>query len=299
MLTGIHILLTYKCTNECDHCFLHCGPDREGTFTLDGLRRLFAEIARIKTVRTVYFEGGEPFLFYATLLEGLRMARAAKLQTGIVTNGYWATSLDDAVCWLRPIRELGVADLSVSDDDLHRSEGENSPPKLAYRAARKLGIRCATISIERPHVVVRPNRPGAKGKPVIGGDVLFKGRAAEKLTAGLPSRPPEKLVSCPYEDLAEPERIHVDAFGNVHLCQGLSMGNMWATPLAKLVRNYNASKHPIAGPLVKGGPAKLADTYGVKVDAGCVDECHLCYLTRKSLVERFPEHLAPRGVYGL
>lgn len=34
MLTGIHILLTYTCTRECDHCFLHCGPKQEGTFTL-------------------------------------------------------------------------------------------------------------------------------------------------------------------------------------------------------------------------------------------------------------------------
>lgn len=299
MLTGIHILLTYKCTNECDHCFLHCGPDKEGTFTLRQLRRLFSEIPRIETVRTVYFEGGEPFLFYAILLEGLRMARAAGLETGIVTNAYWATSLEDAVCWLQPIRDLGVADLSVSDDELHHSEGENSPPKLAYRAAKKLGIPCARICVERPRVVNRPDPAAQKGKPVVGGGVLFKGRAADRLTAGLPTRPQKELTSCPYEDLRDPERVHVDAFGNVHLCQGLSMGNMWVTPLATLVRDYRADKHPIAGPLLEGGPARLAEAHSLRMSGDYVDECHLCYSVRKSLLPRLPDYLAPREVYGL
>ena len=33
MLTGIHFLLTYSCTSECDHCFLYCSPNAKGTFT--------------------------------------------------------------------------------------------------------------------------------------------------------------------------------------------------------------------------------------------------------------------------
>ena len=69
MITGIHILLTYQCTGECDHCFLHCGPQREGTFTLRQLRELLLEIKKLGSIDTVYFEGGEPFLFYAVLLE--------------------------------------------------------------------------------------------------------------------------------------------------------------------------------------------------------------------------------------
>ena len=36
-------------------------------------------------------------------------------------------------------------------------------------------------------------------------------RAAEKLAAGLPVRPRAEFTGCPHEDLAEPERVHVDA----------------------------------------------------------------------------------------
>jgi len=298
MLTGIHILLTYQCTGECDHCFLHCGPRSEGTFTLRQVRELLVEIGKIGTIKTVYFEGGEPFLFYAVLLAGLGSARDAGLQSGIVTNGYWATSLEDAEQWLRPMLDLSVADFSVSDDEFHSSKGDASPGAIAYRAAGKLGFPCAKICIHSPAVSPATDS-GGKGQPVTGGGVLFKGRAAEKLTAGLPMRPWQELTTCPHEELANPERVHVDSYGNVHVCQGVSIGNMWTTALSELVRSYDAGKHPIVGPLVEGGPARLVERFGLKVDDAYVDECHLCYMARKALLPAFPQYLAPAQVYGL
>lgn len=280
MLTGIHFLLTYSCTNECDHCFLYCSPASRGTFTRAQLGRAFDEIERIGTIETVYFEGGEAFLYYPLLLEGLRMAARRGLRSGIVTNAYWATSLEDAEMWLEPIRQIGIADLSISDDAFHRSEEEGSPPKLALAAARKLGMPCDSICIQP-------------------GKVLFKGRAAAKLTQGLPRRRCEELTSCPHEDLEAPSRVHLDCFGNVHVCQGLSMGNMWETPLEELVRDYDPRRHPVIGPLVAGGPAALAREHGLKTPDEFVDECHYCYDVRRTLLGRLSGCLGPRQVYGL
>ena len=299
MLTGIHVLLTYQCTSECDHCFLHCGPGRQGTFALRQLRELMREIRKIGTIDTVYFEGGEPFLFYAVLLAGLRMVREAGLQAGIVTNGYWATSMEDAKQWLRPMLDLGIVDFSVSDDKFHSTKGDASPGAIAYRAAKELGLPCAKICIDPPTVVLGSDSGGDKGQPVTGGGVLFKGRAAEKLITGLPLRPWQQLTSCPHEELAHPGRVHVDAYGNVHVCQGVSIGNMWNTPLSELVRNYDATKHPIVGRLVEGGPARLVKRFGLKMADAYVDECHLCYMARKALLPDFPQYLAPPQVYGL
>lgn len=304
MLTGIHILLTYRCTYECDHCFLHCGPQRAGAFTIPRLGILFDEIGRIGTIRTVCFEGGEPFLHYATLVEGVRMARAAGLETGIVTNAYWATSLEDAVCCLRPFRDLNLADLSISDDEFHHpgatgnTGAAQNPARLAQLAAAELGIPCASICIEKPRAP-EPDGAERKGQPVVGGRVLFKGRAAEKLVEGLPARPATGMLICPHEDLASPERVHVDAYGYVHLCQGISMGNMWTTPLSALVRDYNPKEHLIAGPILRGGPVRLARDFGCDATGQFVDECHLCYTVRKSLAPRLPDWLGPREVYGL
>jgi hypothetical protein len=299
MLTGIHLLLTYTCNYECDHCFLYCGPHAEGTFTLEQLRVALDEAEKMGSVDIVYFEGGEPFLYYPLMVEGIRMAGGRGFQTGIVTNAYWATTEEDAELWLRPLVEREVADLSLSDDAFHHGAGEDNPAKRASRAARRLGIPTDSICIDQPTVETGLDRQQEKGRPVIGGGAMFRGRAVEKLVDGLPRRPWEELTRCPYEDLAEPGRVHLDAFGHVHLCQGLSMGNMWETPLATLAQNYNPDSHPICGPLLEGGPALLARQYAVQHEEEFVDECHFCYSLRLALLDRFPQYLAPRQVYGL
>ena len=298
MLTGIHILLTYKCTLECDHCFLYSSPDAPGAMTLPQIRSVLEESRKIAGVEWIYFEGGEPFLFYPSLLEGVRLARDMGFKVGIVTNAYGAVSEEDAEVWLRPLADLGVAHLSVSDDAFHYGEGD-SPAKRGSAAARKIGIPTAPIRIQKPCVESLPGQGQDKGDPVIGGGAMFRGRAVEKLTAGLPRRPCRELVQCPHEDLESPSRVHVDCYGHVHLCQGLSMGNLWQRPLSALALEYEPEAHPICGPLIRGGPALLARQYDVDIEKDYVDECHFCYVVRRTLVDRFPEYLAPRQVYGL
>lgn len=78
----------------------------------------------------MYFEGGEPFLFYPLLLEGLRLVRAAGFDAGFVSNGYWATSVEDGLHWLCPIRDLNIVDFSVSDDEFHRLDKNDRTLKL-------------------------------------------------------------------------------------------------------------------------------------------------------------------------
>jgi len=299
MLTGIHILLTYSCTSECDHCFLNCSPTARGTFTVSHLAEAIREASKISSIEWVYFEGGEPFLFYPLMLHGIRIARDLGLETGVVTNSYWATSPENAVLWLQPLRELGVGDLSLSDDAFHHGEGEDNPAKIALAAAQKLGFPAGTICIMLPTRADRANSAESKGRPVIGGNVMYRGRAVEKLTAGLARTPWQKLTECPHEDLESPQRVHLDPFGNVHVCQGLCMGNIWEDSLSELVANYFPAAHPICGPLIRGGPAQLAREHNVAHEEGYADECHMCWEVRKRLIDRWPQYLAPKQVYGL
>ncbi len=299
MLTGIHFLLSYKCDSECDHCFVYGSPQAKGTFTLNQMKKAFDELAKIETIEWVYFEGGEPFLFYPLMLEGIRAAHEMGFKTGIVTNVYWATSEEDAELWLKPLRDLGLSDVSISDDEFHCEDRETSPAKHALDTAKRLGVPFGPISIGKPTVEEGVGKERVKGKPVIAGGTVFRGRAVEKLTEGLPRRPWEEFTECPYEDLRNPKRVHLDAYGNIHLCQGLSMGNMWDVPLSKIVKQYDADSHPICRYLVNGGPALLTKEYEVPHEAEYVDTCHMCYLVRRALIDRFPQYLAPRSVYGL
>jgi len=299
MLTGIHFLLTYMCNLECDHCFVYSGPHAKGTFTLDQIRKVLDEATKIGTIKWIYFEGGEPFLFYPIMIEGIKIACNMGFKVGVITNAYYATSEEDVEIWFEPFCELGISDLSISDDSFHYEEEKDNPAKRAFAVAKRLGLPADSICIGKPTVEIGINKEQEKGAPVIGGGAMFRGRAVEKLVEGLPQRRWEEFTECPYEDLEEPKRVHIDSYGNVHLCQGLIMGNMWKNPLSILVKNYNADSHPICWPLVRGGPALLAKEYNVEHEDKYVDACHFCYLVRLALIDRFPQYLAPRQVYGL
>lgn len=299
MLTQVHLLLTYQCTFECDHCFLYSSPFSEGTMTLRTIQQVLEEARKTGSVRWIYFEGGEPFLYYALLLEGVKIARLAGFQVGIVTNAYWATSEEDAEIWLKPFQNIGLDYLSISDDSFHYGEAENNSAKWALSAAQKLGMQTSSICISEPYVDEQPGQGQGKGTPVIGGGAMFKGRAVEKLTGGLPRRPWHELNQCPHEELQSPSRVHVDPYGHVQACQGISLGNMFEKPLSVLLERYNVDSHPICALLARGGPAALAEKYRVEPENDYIDECHFCYLVRRALIDRFPKFLAPRQVYGL
>ncbi len=297
MLTGIHFLLTMTCNFECNHCFLYCSPNFEGTFTLSQLRAVHEEMSKIGTIEMVYYEGGEPFLYYPVMLEGIKMSHERGFKTGIVSNSYWATSEEDAELWLKPLLDLGISDVSISNDVFHHGEAVVNPATRALTALKRLNITSGDICIQAPSLDLEKTQE--KGEPVIGGGAMFRGRAVEKLiTDELPRKHWEVFTECPYEELEAPARVHLDPLGNIHLCQGLSMGNMWEVPLAELVKIYDAMAHPICGPLVKGGPAELARKYNLEHEEQYVDACHFCYLMRKALIDKFPEYLAPRQVYG-
>jgi hypothetical protein len=299
MLTGIHFILTYTCNFECDHCFLYCSSKSQGTFTVSQVTRVLNESKKIGTVDWIYYEGGEPFLFFPLLVECIKRAQKMNFTVGVVTNAYSALAEEDAELWLNPLKQAGLSSINISNDSLHYGDEESNPATIAIRVAERLGIKTASICIDKPKVELQQGEDGEKGQPVIGGNVRFRGRAVEKLTKNLPLRPRDQLCECPYEDLASPSRVHVDAYGNVQICQGISMGNCWITPLSELVRDYDAQKHPICGPLLRGGPIRLVEEYGLDLNDEYVDECHLCYAARLALLDKFPEHLAPRQAYGI
>ena len=295
-LAGLHLLLTYQCTFECDHCFLWGSPWQTGTLTLANIRHIVREAQDLGTITSLYFEGGEPFLYYATLLAGVRLAKGAGFETGIVSNSYWATSVDDAIEWLRPF--VGVLDdLSVSSDEYHYDEMLSQQARNACAAAEQLGISIGTISIAAPEAADPTLVVGQLPERESG--VMYRGRAAEKLSSQARQYPWSQFTTCPYEDLREPGRIHVDPFGNLHICQGIVIGNLFQTPLKEICAAYDPDVHPITGPLLRGGPIELVKHYGLSQREAYADACHLCYETRRELRDRFPEVLAPDQVYGV
>ena len=295
-LSGLHLLLTYECNLECDHCFTWGSPWNRGTMTLDDIRTILGQARDLGTVESIYFEGGEPFLYYPVLVEGVNEALRNGFKVGIVTNGYWATALEDALLWLQPLAGR-VKGLSISMDAFHWEERLSQLTENANGAAGELGIPVGVITI------LKRGEPG--GHEVMGqlpnGEyyVMHRGRAAGKLLEGLPRRDWKEFEECPYEDLRNPGRVHVDQPGHVHVCQGISLGNIFQKELAWICAGYEPDSNPITGPLLEGGPAELVRRYGIDHEEDYVDACHLCYDARVKLRDRFPEILTPDQMYGV
>lgn len=294
-LSGLHLLLTYQCTFECAHCFTWGSPWQNGTLTLKDIRLILQQAGELGSIKWIYFEGGEPFLYYGTLVKGIEMAGSAGFKVGVVSNAYWATSVEDAVEWLSPLMPW-VGDLSVSSDLYHYSEKLSQQARNAVAAAETLNIPIGVISIAQPEAISKGERgklpPGESG-------VQYRGRAAAKLAQDAPLQPWDELRECPYEDLRDPGRVHLDPLGNLHICQGISLGNIHQMSLAEICRSYNPDAHPISGPLLAGGPVELATRYQLPHAESYADACHFCYTARSALRSRFPDILLPDQMYGI
>jgi hypothetical protein len=294
-LTGLHLLVTYQCTFECDHCFVWGSPRQEGTLTLQDIRSILDQAQELGTIQSIYFEGGEPFLFYPILVQAVNEAARRGFDVGIVTNAYWATSVEDALAWLKPFQGL-LMDLSVSSDLFHSTEKLSRQAQVASAAAAQLNLPSGLISVARPGDSACP--PASGQLPIGDSQVMFRGRAAQTLAPAAAHFPPEAFTSCPHEDLREPGRVHVDPLGFLHVCQGIVLGGLFQHSLKEICARYTPEAHPVIGPLLAGGPLALAQQYHVDLRPTYADACHLCYETRLALRARFPDLLTPAQMYG-
>jgi MoaA/NifB/PqqE/SkfB family radical SAM enzyme len=297
-LKGVHFLLTYKCDSECDHCFVWSSPESKGTFTLSQIRAILAEAKKLGSVRHIAIEGGEPFLFYPIVVKTVSEATGLGFHVEVLSNCYWATSPEDALEWLSPIAQARNVELSLSSDLHHGEEWLTEEAKNAVKAAETLGIKTGVISVKKPGTET-PTQSKIDGTKVDFWDLMYRGRATSKLADKAEKKPWHEFTKCPYEKFEEQQRVHIDPYGYVHVCQGIAIGNAWKKPLSDIIREFNPHKHPILEPLINGGPTALAKQLGLPPHATYADACHLCYETRLASRSRFPDILAPDQMYGM
>jgi len=295
-LKGVHFLLSYKCDLECDHCFVWGNPNAKGAFHIAQVKQILNEARKLETLTYVSVEGGEPFLHYPIMLKTVQDATRLGLHVEVLTNCYWATCPEDAEAWLTPLAEAKNVELSLSSDSYHDSKVQTGEVENAVKAAFNLGIKVGINSTENPSGTPSPGNIG--GAKVYASRLMYKGRAAVNLVGKAFLKPWSEFVKCPYENLASPERVHVDPFGWVHVCQGISIGNAWQRKFSSLIREYEPSGNAILEPLIRGGPVALVEKFGLPHEDRYADACHLCYSARCMLRATHPDTLGPDEMYG-
>lgn len=278
-LTGVHFLITYGCSAECDHCFLWGSPHRNASMTAEQVEDFLRQIVSLETVTGVCAEGGESFTCYPVLIHFLRRAAAHNLSASALTNAFWVTSRRLAEERISELVAAGLTQLGISTDQWHRT-------KVPVERVDTLLEVCAAAGLQASRMETNLE------------NVMFRGRAAHRLAPGRPTRPAEEFTACPHEKLDAPSRVHLDCYGRLHLCQGLCLG---AGAPGQAAAAYDPTSHPIVRILLQGGPYALgryAAERGFELAPGYVDACHLCYRAREFLRPRFPDLLGPDEMYG-
>lgn len=296
-LRGVHFLLTYRCDLECDHCFVWGSPEAKGVFTIEQVRNILTEAKKLGTVNYVSIEGGEPFLYYPVMVNTVREAVNLGFHVEILSNCYWATCVEDAVKWLLPMADVKDVELSLSSDLYHGERWVTELVENAVKAAKALNMKVGIIAVKYLNVEAPcPNE--VEGVKVDLWELMYRGRAVAKLTEKARKKHWREFTKCPYEDFANQERVHIDPFGYVHVCQGISIGNAWKKPFSKIIEEYDPYENPILEPLMRGGPIALVEKFDLLHDEAYADACHLCYAARCILRKRYLNILVPGQMYG-
>lgn len=298
---GIHLLLTYKCNASCGHCFLSCGPRRKGVMAADEAIEYMDDSLKAGYISHFFVEGGEPFLYPETLTSVVEAAKERGIWIGALTNGFWAFSEAKAKETLAPLARAGLASLGISTDAWH---SEFVPVENAERAAKT----ATALGIEADLMVCRG---GPTSEAVLAGllrdgfgfhagNVVCRGRAADSSACASPEKDWRALSTC-HATFGGDSRVHIGPFGEIHLCQGLLLGeDAREKPLADIFASFDPARHPICSALGEGGPAALARfaaDYGFKPSERYTDSCQLCFEARRHLQPYFPDLLGPAEVY--
>ena len=127
---------------------------------------------------------------------------------------------------------------------------------------------------------------------------MYTGRAAGIFAEQEPGVDWTTFTSCPRNDLGDPDRVYIDAYGFVQICPGIAIGDACQNPLNEIITNYDVQSQGILSILVEQGPAGLVEKARLPADTKIVDACHGCFLSRKQLIDEYPDSLGPRHVYG-
>jgi len=247
--------------------------------TAEQVDQFLEQIASLGIVTDVCGEGGESFTRYQVLLHFLRRATALGLSASALTNASWVTSRQQAEERIAELMAAGLTNLGISTDKWHQRYVPVERVDTLLEVCEAAGLGAARME-------TTPQ------------SVMFRGRAAERLAPQMPTRPAEELTACPHEQLGAPSRIHLDCYGRLHLCQGLTLGG---ESIPEAVANHDPQRHPVVAMLLDGGPyalAQYAAEQGFEPAAGYVDACHLCYRAREFLRPKFPDLLGPDEMYG-
>jgi len=132
-LLGFHY--TDRCNVECAHCCVSSGPRRRTKMDPAFAAEIIGQAAALG-IPAIKFTGGEALLYPQEILELTDLAHRKGMNVGVVTNGYWAPTVEKGVRFLTPFLEAGLCEVDISVDQWHWDFLKAEQVGRAIQAAR-------------------------------------------------------------------------------------------------------------------------------------------------------------------
>ena len=126
---------------------MNSGPDREETLSYEQMERILTELfATAPLLHIVIFAGGEPLLLGDDLLKAIRLCRQNGKGTRVVTNAFWAHSIEQGLAGQPTAYLLGFDPVEIRKKnyvqpedipDLYYSRLQSSSAPLPWPSSRR------------------------------------------------------------------------------------------------------------------------------------------------------------------
>lgn len=284
---GLGLMYTEQCTAACMHCITNSSPRVTRRIPYERARSYIEQ--SVGLVPHISFTGGEIFIYYDELKELVRYCTDLDLEVSVITNAFWATSLDEARRRLSELAERGLDLIAVSVDKFHLPW--IGPERCAHvvRAGVELGL---PVSVRITKVKVDPwAEEQARIFAEMGGEVtvnetlpLGRGCRLNRDTLDSSPTPPEESCNMVLVPMVAPDQRVLACCGPALYTtpdSPLYLGSTRDEDLRTIL--LRAQKDPLLAAILVWGPAWLREqlfAHGLGELSPPADRyfgiCHVC-----------------------
>ena len=276
------------CNISCRHCAPECGPSERHPWDVELFERCITEAARIPNLRkTIHFAGGEPFLYFAQMLQLARHGHRLGFTSSIVTNGFWGVNEPRAARMIESLVEQGLRRVELSVDHFHLEFLPARTIRQSIAVLKQAGVFvCMRVVTTRKHQIdetLRQFTPDdLDGVEVNASGLIPTGRAIREVNADEYYSSPEGVHGCCSNFL----NLTIRPDGNVGPCcagaestPSLSLGNVHFSPLDRIAQD--AEQNFFLKQVVEQGPSSFFETLraiglGQKIRPEYTSICQAC-----------------------
>jgi pyruvate-formate lyase-activating enzyme len=316
-LTYLTLIVTYQCSNRCDHCCIGAAPKHSEWMSVEDANKYISAATKHGKITWMTLIGGEAILDLERTIEIGKIALSYGIpNVEIDTGAYWARNDDITAKIIKNIYDAGLRLGQISVDGFHQKYVKPVNVLRLFRVAREMGIELhasgAVIQTGDPQnpydaeTLRLKNWLADYGFDLELAPVVFQGRAINlsQYHSGKRQIPKDTCDGAYYfatSDWRQPGGVQIDVVGSVMLDHGILIGNAKQDDLSEILENYSAEEHPIISVLMHEGPIGLTRLPAAKGftfnKSGYIDKCHLCQDIRSYLRPAYPAELAPDNYY--